>query len=805
MLATPLAINGNGASVSGNSQYRVFFSDGPTGSTTSLSNLTIRDGYAHGGNGGYGGGGGGLGAGGGLFVARGNVTLTSVSFSNNKARGGYGGGSFFYYANVEQDGGGGGGLGGQGYSGFDPSYGAGGGLYGSATLRKGGGSDPLGPGTEGGSGFAPAFRYGGGYLGDGAAFGGGGGSLERGGNGGFGGGGGGGGATSMYSNAGLGGNGGFGGGGGGTGGLLTNAHDRVPGLPGAFAGNASASDPFVSDPKTNLESDLGGGGAALGGNLFAAPFAGITINDSTVNFGTVEAGPGGQNPDGSHRASDGSTAGASLFLAGQTRINVSTGQTRQFNGAMDDVGDYLNAPTAFGYEYGSIIKGGPGDFTLSGTSSYRGGTVISQGTVNAATGGSAGTGVVTLNDANTGAANTKLVVGTEGQSVSFSPNIVVAPSAGGTATLASAPVNGGNCVFAGSIQLNGPLTLLAQDTFFVGTGESTASTIVSGAIHGSGDLTITGATKAQFYSGIKDYTGRTTITGNTTLSLADAASSPTLSSVQVNAGSSLLLESGVFAAVRSLEGAGSVKTNGGTATLHIGSTLDAGIVHTFTGTIPDAGNTLVLDKVGSDIFVIGAQTNRRLNLSVSSGLVRAAGDMHIYELDLYKPAAGQQSFDLAGHLLDVTQVTIPPTIVGNALNAAVGDASDGIYDSANADPRKAVGVAKSLTTNLYTVRTTWKGDANLDSKVDFDDLLILARNYNQTSGLDWSRGDYDRDGTVNFNDLLALARNYNVAAGADAMSSDFASDWALAQSLVPEPTVAVALAATLLVPRRSRR
>jgi hypothetical protein len=55
-----------------------------------------------------------------------------------------------------------------------------------------------------------------------------------------------------------------------------------------------------------------------------------------------------------------------------------------------------------------------------------------------------------------------------------------------------------------------------------------------------------------------------------------------------------------------------------------------------------------------------------------------------------------------------------------------------------------------------------KGDANRDRKVNFDDLLILASNYN-TSGKTFSQGNfnYNTGGNVNFDDLLILASNYN--------------------------------------------
>ena len=79
------------------------------------------------------------------------------------------------------------------------------------------------------------------------------------------------------------------------------------------------------------------------------------------------------------------------------------------------------------------------------------------------------------------------------------------------------------------------------------------------------------------------------------------------------------------------------------------------------------------------------------------------------------------------------------------------------------------------------------GDVNLDLTVNFDDLIVLAQHYGASDGLKWREGDFTHDGIVNFDDLILLAQNYN---GLNALGSDaFASDWTLAQALVPEPTL----------------
>lgn len=56
------------------------------------------------------------------------------------------------------------------------------------------------------------------------------------------------------------------------------------------------------------------------------------------------------------------------------------------------------------------------------------------------------------------------------------------------------------------------------------------------------------------------------------------------------------------------------------------------------------------------------------------------------------------------------------------------------------------------------------GDTNGDLDVDFDDLLILAQRFGQsTGGLGVAAGDLNGDGVVNFDDLLLLAKSYNVS------------------------------------------
>jgi hypothetical protein len=99
---------------------------------------------------------------------------------------------------------------------------------------------------------------------------------------------------------------------------------------------------------------------------------------------------------------------------------------------------------------------------------------------------------------------------------------------------------------------------------------------------------------------------------------------------------------------------------------------------------------------------------------------------------------------------NVATFTLPASM--NAGDYAVALNTAGISDAAG-NALAATGAAGSFF--------VLPGDANRDRVVNFDDLLILASNYNRLSGQTFTSGDFTRDGAVNFDDLLILAANYN--------------------------------------------
>jgi endonuclease I len=188
--------------------------------------------------------------------------------------------------------------------------------------------------------------------------------------------------------------------------------------------------------------------------------------------------------------------------------------------------------------------------------------------------------------------------------------------------------------------------------------------------------------------------------------------------------------------------------------------------------------------------------NRDLNGGFTAGLdidaINTAGDAAAFAI-----SAGPSTNLLAGGVID---------FAGSLLTDTLGTKS-ATYALLTSD-QNIPGATNLATLNVsLTARIALGGDASLDELVNFNDLLILAQNY-QNGATTWQTGDFNRDGITDFGDLLLLAQNYGgggALSGLDALSAldaSFAADWSLAQSLLPEPACLSLIGLTLIGRRR---
>lgn len=423
---------------------------------------------------------------------------------------------------------------------------------------------------------------------------------------------------------------------------------------------------------------------------------------------------------------------------------------------------------------GGLQKAGPGMLVLSGSNTFRGGlgsisggSVGDLGVIRLMNSNAAGTGVVNLPASNAssivvelyGDLNVSNNLTTAGRS-----NFTFLRSARGDSTwsgdITINALGGGYAIEAGagtSLALNGTLSTTvssASDRVFNLIGSGTG--VINGAVN-DGTTTKVGLAKAG--------------TGNWTLKNANTYSAGTT----VTAGK-------LIAAAAGSLGSGAVTVNGGelriehAAALHPLSTVSvsdgsivfapgltaAVVVPTLalsgTGFVELADNRLILNHAEGD----EAQTLSFVTSSLASGAIRSGTAV----------ADSRKSIGF-----------------GSAATLGLGSFGDVALDG-----------------SAMLLGVTFKGDTNLDGDVDFDDLLVLAQNYGADADKSWVQGDFDLSGIVAFDDLLAMAQNYS-ASGLnldDVVSPNphFAADWALARSLVPEPTSLLAVFALTCLRRR---
>lgn len=266
---------------------------------------------------------------------------------------------------------------------------------------------------------------------------------------------------------------------------------------------------------------------------------------------------------------------------------------------------------------------------------------------------------------------------------------------------------------------------------------------------------------------------------------------------------------------------------GGTGLITVsGGSLTAPSLRNETGSsFTQSGGTSSLGAVtGGGSFAVGGGTSVVTQLNQSSLTVNGTGQLTIANAATPRASViqslttgGTGKLDLTNNGLIVDYPTASPI---DAIRQAL-KAGRIVATLTPADARQSVAYAEAsvvdttLGGNLLgmpfdlssvLLRSRLRGDADFNGTVGFPDLVALAQHYNTTSGGVWTSGDFDYDGDVDFSDLVSLAQNYSDSLSVSGLgTSEFQADWALAQSLAPEPTSLLALGAGMMLGLGRRR
>jgi fibronectin-binding autotransporter adhesin len=406
---------------------------------------------------------------------------------------------------------------------------------------------------------------------------------------------------------------------------------------------------------------LGQGGLTIS-QAFSSVFAGAISGSGSL----TKTGPGQLTLAGTH-----SYTGGTTIIQGTLRLGDDAAANGVVAGNITNnaVLNFANATSqTFANEIsgsGSLTKTGPGQLTLAGTSSYSGGTTISQGTLRLGDGATAN-GVFAGSIANNAA-----LIFANPTSQTFAGAI------GGSGSLTKTSL--GQLTLTGSSSYSGGTTI-AEGTLQLGDGENTngfitggvvnnsrlvfanpASQTFAGAMSGSGSLTKTGPGQLTL-TGTSSYSGGTTISQGT-LRLGNGTTANGLIAGDISNEGTL-----AFANTAGVTFGGLI-SGGGSLTKSSAGTLTLTRMNTFTGPTTVSAGTLQLGdgvsangSVGGDVTLSAIAATLAFNNALQQSFVHDISGVG----GLTKSGSGALS------LLGVHTYSGATTIAGGTLRLSAG-------------------------------------------------------------------------------------------------------------------------------------
>jgi hypothetical protein len=133
----------------------------------------------------------------------------------------------------------------------------------------------------------------------------------------------------------------------------------------------------------------GGGGLGAGGDIFVQGGGKLKVLGGSLGAGTVKGGSG---------ANPGSAFGSGIFLQANEKITLApkAGETLTISGV---IADQAGSEAGYSADQGTIVIDGPGKVILDAPNTFKGGVVISEGTLVLGAAGAAGGGAIRFESA----------------------------------------------------------------------------------------------------------------------------------------------------------------------------------------------------------------------------------------------------------------------------------------------------------------------------------------------------------------------------------------------------------------------